>query len=193
MSSRHGRCRRGFARAGSLTQLSRAARFPRSTGLPATTERQGAAPARRPRQTHHERGYRMTRPSQRASSERHAPHRSEPATALTAIRPTRQTALSIPTLRPHCPMFHKKGISEYREGTRAAIASLVRYEHQGQGGDTPSSEPIGIAFPNGRSDGRKGPGVAISPVAAPGTTAIFNTTPFRTRGRGQDAASDRTR
>jgi hypothetical protein len=150
----------------------------------------GAAPTRRPRQTHHERGYRMTRPSQRASSERHAPHRSEPATALTAIRPTRQTALSIPTLRPHCPMFHKKGISEYREGTRAAI---VRYEHQGQGGETPSSGPIGIAFPNGRSDGRKGPGVAISPVAAPGTTALFNTTPFRTRGRGRDAASDRTR
>ena len=90
-------------------------------------------------------------------------------------------------------MFHRKGISEYREGTRATMAPLIRYEHQGQGGDTPSREPIGIAFPNGRSGGRKDPGVAISPVAAPGTTALFNTTPFRTRGRGRDAASDRTR
>jgi hypothetical protein len=90
-------------------------------------------------------------------------------------------------------MFHKKGISEYREGTGATMALLVRYEHQGQGGDTPSRERIGIAFPYGRSDGCKGPEVAIGPVAAPGTTVIFNTMPFRTRGRGRDAAPDRTR
>jgi hypothetical protein len=152
----------------------------------------GGGPIRRPRQTHQERGQWMTRPSQRASSERQTPHRSEPATAPTAIHPTREITLSIPTLRLHCPMFHRKEISEYRGGTRATMASLARYERQGQAGDSASSRPIGIAFPNGRSRDRKGPGVAIGPVAAPLTTAIFNTTPFRGQGRGRDAA-DRTR
>lgn len=163
---------------------SRAARFPRSTGLPATTERQGAAPARRPRQTHQERGQRMTRPSQRASSERHAPHRSEPAFAPTAIHPTREISLSMPTLRLHCPMFHRKEISEYCRVARATMVSLAIYERQGQTGDSASSRPIGIAFPNERSRDRKGPGVAIRPVAAPGTTAIFNTQAFPRAGKG---------
>jgi hypothetical protein len=171
---------------------SRAARFPRSTGLPATTERQGAAPSRRPRQTHQERGQWMIRPSQRASSKRHAPHRSEPATAPTAIHPTREISLSIPTLRLYCAIFQRKEISEYRRGTRATMASLARYERQGQAGDSASSRPIGIAFPNERSRDRKGPGVAIRPVPAPGTTAIFNTTPFCRQERGRDAAG-RTR
>ena len=93
----------------------------------------------------------MTRPSQRASSERHAPRRSEPATALPAIRPTRKIALSIPTLRLHCPMFHRKEISEYRRVARATMASL--------------------------------PGVAISPVVAPGTTAIFKHQAFPRAGK----------
>lgn len=134
----------------------------------------------------------MTRPSQRASSERHAPHRSEPVAALTAIRPTRQIALSIPTLRFHCPMFHRKGMPEYREDTRATMASAARYEHQGQVVDTASVRPIGIVFPNDRSGDRKDSGAAISPVAALDTTAISNTTPFWVQRRRRDATAGRT-
>ena len=72
------------------------------------------------------------------------------------------------------------------------MASLARYERQGQAGDSASIRPIGIAFPNERSRDRKDPGVTIRPVAAPWTTAIYSTTPFRGQGRGRDAV-DRAR
>ena len=73
------------------------------------------------------------------------------------------------------------------------MAPLARYERQGQAGSSASMRLIGIAFPNQHSGDWKGSGVAISPVAAPGTDAMFYTTPFRARGRGRDAAADRTR
>jgi len=73
------------------------------------------------------------------------------------------------------------------------MASLASYERQGQTRGIASMKPIGTAFPNGRSGDRKGSGVTISPAAAPSTTAIYNTTSFRVRGRGRDAAAGRIR
>lgn len=89
-------------------------------------------------------------------------------------------------------MFHRKGMPEYREDTRATMASAARYEHQGQVVDTASVRPIGIVFPNDRSGDRKDSGAAISPVAALDTTAISNTTPFWVQRRRRDATAGRT-
>jgi hypothetical protein len=177
----------------SLTQLSGAARLPSIDRFASRDRTAGGGPTRRLRPTHHERGHRMTRPNQRATSERHAPHRSEPVTVPAAIWLTRQAVLSIPTLRLHCPMFHRKRISEYRGDTATTMALLARYEHRGQAGDGTSMRLIGTSFPNECGGEQKGSPAAINPVAAPGTTALFNITPFRPRGRGRHGTAVRTR
>src|SRR6266404_8002159 len=123
----------------------------------------------------------MTRISQRASSERVATHRSEPATALTAIWLTRRAALSTYTVRLHCPIFQINRISEYRGYS------------QGQAGDSASMRPIHLAFPNEYGRLQKDSPVAIGPVAARRTTAISDITPFRPGGRGRHGAADGTR
>lgn len=145
--------------------------------LAATTGSMGRPRTRRIRRTTRKGPNRMTPLSQRGSSERVAPHRSEPAAARASIWLSQHAVSGIDSLRPDSPMFHTgKGT-----GNLTAKVSLTRSEHQGIASDKASIRLTHLVSPG---ECRKGAPVTIFPAAAPDPSMISCLTSLGQHGRG---------
>jgi hypothetical protein len=116
----------------------------------------------------------MTAPNLSASSERVAPHPSEPAIALTAFWLTRQLVLSSDSLRLNSRMFYRKRSSDDRENPRTSAMFRARTERQGHDGDTTSTRPTYLVVSNECHCGQENSPAAIKRAATLAASGIFD-------------------
>lgn len=124
----------------------------------------------------------MTRHIRRASSVRLAPTRTKPRAALTAICPTRQSALSTDSLARNKRLVYRCDLKAHLTNTYVSAVSLARVAHREAGSDCASSRLRRLALPGTRVRSRRRSPAAISPKIATVAAAAFKVTPFGHRG-----------